>query len=65
MKFSGLIFFIVFEFRGVGGDFLQGDAGIEPAVDSVLLDFAHDSFVGVVFFVFPAIGVDLKAHDLN
>ena len=34
-------------------------------MDSILLDFADDAFVGVIFLVFPAIGRDLKAHDLN
>ena len=61
LKFPRLIFDIVFEFRGVGGNFLVGDGGVEAAVDAILLDFADDAFVGVVFLVFPAIGANLKA----
>ena len=34
-------------------------------MDAMFLDFANDAFVGAVFLVFPAIGRDLKAHDLN
>ena len=56
---------IVFKFCGVCGNFLQGDAGIEPAVDSVFLDFPHDAFVGIVLLVFLTIGVDLKTHVLD
>ena len=65
LKFPCLIFDLVFEFRGVGGNFLVGDAGIEASMDSIFLDFADDAFVGLVFLVFPAVGADLKAHDLN
>ena len=65
LKSPCLIFFVVFEFRGVGGNFLVGDAGIEASMDAIFLDFADDAFVGLVFLVFPAIGRDLKAHDLN
>ena len=65
MKFPCFIFDVVFEFRGVGGNFLVGDGGVEAAVDAILLDFTDDAFVGVVLLVFPAIGADLKAHDLN
>ena len=65
MKFPPFIFDLVFEFRGVGGNFLVGEAGIEASMDAIFLDFADDAFVGVVFLVFPAIGRDLKVHDLN
>ena len=44
---------------------MVGDAGIEASVDPIFLDLADDAFVGVVLLVFPAIGADLKAHDLN
>ena len=44
---------------------MVGDGGVEAAVDAILLDFTDDAFVGVVLLVFPAIGADLKAHDLN
>ena len=65
LKFPRFIFFVVFEFRGVGGNFLVGNTGIEAAVDSILLDFTNDTFVRVVLLVLPAVGADLKAHDLN
>ena len=65
LKFPCLIFDLVFEFRGVGGNFLVGDRGIEASIDSIFLDFADDAFVGVVLLVFPAVGADLKAHDLD
>ena len=65
MKFPCLIFDVVFEFRGVGSHFLVGNAGVEASVDSILLDFTDDAFVGVVLLVFSAIGTDLKAHELN
>ena len=65
LKFSCLIFDVVFEFHGVGGDFLVGDTGVEASIDSILLDLADDAFVGVVLLVFPAIGTGLEAHDLN
>ncbi len=65
LKFSGLIFDVVFKFRGVSGNFLVGDAGVEASIDSVFLYFADDAFVGVVLLVFSAIGTNLKAHDLN
>ena len=65
LKFPRLIFFVVFEFCGVGGYFWVGDGGIEAAVDSIFLDSTDDTFVGVVLLVFPAIGADLKAHSLN
>ena len=65
MKFPRLIFDVVFEFRGVGGNFLVGDGGVEASVDAILLDFTDDAFVGVVLLVFPAVGADLKAHNLN
>ena len=48
MKFPRFIFFVVFEFRGIGGNFLVRDTGIEAAVDSILFDFTDDTFVGVV-----------------
>ncbi len=44
---------------------MVGDGGVEAAVDSILLDFTDNAFVGVVLLVFPAVGADLKAHDLN
>ena len=65
LKFPRLIFFVVFEFCGVGSNFLVRDGGIEAAVDSVLLDVADDAFVGVVFLVFSSVGEDLKPHGLN
>ena len=65
LQFPCLIFDLVFEFRSVGGNFLVGDRGIEASIDSIFLNFADDAFVGAVFLVFPAIGRDLKAHDLN
>ena len=61
LQFPPLIFNVVFEFRGIGGNFLVGDAGIEASMDSIFLDFADDAFVGLIFLVFPAIGADLKA----
>ena len=45
LKFSRLIFDVVFEFRGGGGNFLVGDAGVEAAVDSILLDLSDNAFV--------------------
>ena len=48
MKFPRLIFFVLFEFRGLSGDFLAGDADIEAAIDSILLDFTDNAFVGTV-----------------
>ena len=65
LKFSCLIFDVVFEFRGVGGNFLVGDRGIEASMDSIFLNLSDDAFVGLVFLVCPAVGRDLKAHDLN
>ena len=44
---------------------MVGNTGIEAAVDSILLDFTDDAFVGVVLLVLPAVGADLKAHNLN
>ncbi len=41
------------------------DRGVKASMDAIFLDFANDAFVGAVFLVFPAIGRDLKAHDLN
>ena len=41
------------------------DRGVKASMDAMFLDFANDAFVGAVFLVFPAIGRDLKAHDLN
>ena len=61
----GFIFFVVFEFRGVGGNFLVGNTGVEASIDSILLDLADDAFVGVVLLVFATIGAYLNAHDLN
>ena len=44
---------------------MVGDAGIEASMDSIFLNLSDDAFVGLVFLVFPAIGRDLKAHDLD
>ena len=44
---------------------MVGDRGIEASMDSIFLNFADDAFVGLVLLVFPAVGVDLKAHDLD
>ena len=65
LKFPRLIFFVVFEFCGVGGYFLVGDGGIEASVDSIFLDVTDNAFVRVVFLVFSSIGENLKAHNLN
>lgn len=44
---------------------MVGDRGIEASMDSIFLNLSDDAFVGLVFLVFPAVGRDLKAHDLN
>ena len=65
LKFPRLIFFVVFEFCGVGGHFLVGNGGVEAAVDSIFLDVADDTFVGVVLLVFLSIGSDLQNRTCN
>ena len=44
---------------------MVGDSGVEASMDAIFLNFADDAFVGLVLLVFPAVGADLKAHDLN
>ena len=65
LKFPYLIFFVVFEFCRIRGNFLIGDGGIEASVDSIFLDSTDDTFVGVVLLVFPSVGSNLKTHSLN
>ena len=44
---------------------MVGNTSVEASMDSIFLDFADDAFVGLVLLVFPAVGADLKAHDLD
>ena len=44
---------------------MVGDTSVEASMDAIFLNLSDDAFVGLVFLVFPAVGADLKAHDLN